>query len=651
MQGRWIGPTNPFIPFPREEIEQSIPSRFEQQVARGPDRLAVRARGHTLTYTELNRTANRVARAILEQRGHRPEPIALFLDQGAAPIIAILGVLKAGKFYVPLDPQYPPDRVAYMLRDSEATLILTQRKHLPLARELARGAIGLLDMDELDPAFSPENPKVSLAAASLAYIMYTSGSTGQPKGVVGTHRSVLHDIRRITNSLHITMQDRQTLIRSHGFSGTVRDIFGSLLNGASLHPLNLVEEGIEKLADWLSEEKITTYRSVVSVFRSFVSTLRGGEQFPSLRLVYVGGEPAHKRDVALFQRHFSESCLFVNGMGITETGTVRHYFVAKHSRLPDESVPVGYPVEDVEILLLDPQGRDVGFHQIGEIAVKSRYLSPGYWKKPDLTRAKFLPGPSGGGERVYLTGDLGRMLPDGCLIHLGREDFQVKLRGQRVEVGEIELALLALDTIKEAVVVAREDHLGDPRLVAYVVPHRWPAPSLTAFRRALAETLPDYMIPAAFVLLDVLPLTPNGKVDRRALPAPGRARPPLETPFVAPHSPVEVVLARIWSEVLSLDQVGILDHFLELGGHSLLATQVVSRVLSRFQVDLSLRSLFESPTVAAMALVIAQRQRGSVEGQRGIAETMGSDERFQPAPELTSLPDEGVRERQTDQEA
>ncbi|MBI3326505.1 MAG: non-ribosomal peptide synthetase, partial [Nitrospinae bacterium] len=650
-QGRSAGPTNPFIPFLKEEIEQSIPARFEQQVAKEPERLAVKARTQALTYTELNRAANRVARAILEQRGHRPEPIAFFLDQGAAPIIAILGVLKAGKFYVPLDPQYPPDRVAYMLRDSEATLILTQCKHLPLARELARGAIGLLDMDELDPAFSPENPKVSPAAASLAYIMYTSGSTGQPKGVVGTHRTVLHDIRRITNALHISMQDRQTLIRSHSFSGTVRDIFGSLLNGASLHPLNLAEEGIEKLAGWLNEEKITTYRSVVSVFRSFVSTLRGGEQFPSLRLVYVGGEPAHNRDVELFQWHFSDSCLFVNGMSITEAGTVRHYFVAKQSPLPDDSVPVGYPVEDVEVLLLDPQGRDVGFHQIGEIAVKSRYLSPGYWKKPDLTRAKFLPGPGGGDERIYLTGDLGRMLPDGCLIHLGRLDFQVKVRGQRVEVGEIETALLALEGIGEAVVVARDERPDEPALVAYLVPSERPAPTVTALRRQLAAKLPAYMVPSAFVLLEAMPLAPNGKLDRRALPAPDRSRPLLENLYMAPHTSIEERLTAIWREVLGLEQIGVLDDFFDLGGHSLLATQIVSRVRDAFQVEVPLRVLLEAPTVARMAEVIAQSQLESVEEQRDMAETLGSDTGLQPVPELTSLPDAGARERRSDQEA
>jgi acyl carrier protein len=243
---------------------------------------------------------------------------------------------------------------------------------------------------------------------------------------------------------------------------------------------------------------------------------------------------------------------------------------------------------------------------VGEIAVRSRYLSPGYWRQPDLTQATFRPDPTGGPERLYLTGDLGRRLPDGCLVHLGRKDFQVKIRGFRVEVAEVEGALLSLPTIKEAVVVAREERPGEQRLVAYLVPTQRPAPTVSVLRRALAATLPDYMVPSAFVVVDTLPRTPAGKVDRRGLPAPERLRPSLHVPFASARTPLEERLAGIWAEVLGVDRVGIHDHFLDLGGQSLLATSLVSRVLTTFQVDLPLRTLFESPTVAEMALAIGQ---------------------------------------------
>jgi acyl carrier protein len=249
----------------------------------------------------------------------------------------------------------------------------------------------------------------------------------------------------------------------------------------------------------------------------------------------------------------------------------------------------------METLLLGDNGQEVGFNQVGEIAIKSRYLSPCYWHQPDLTRAKFLPDPNGGEERTFLSGDLGFMLADGCLYHVGRRDFQVKIRGNRIEFGEVETALLALDAIKDAVVIAT-DRAGDKRLAAYIVPANKPPPSVAALRRALGEKLPDHMIPSAFVLLDAMPLTPNGKIDRRALPKPGKARPELQVAYEAPRTPLEEVLAGIWANVIGLDRVGIHDNFFELGGDSLLAIRVVSRVLKQFRLEIPLQSLFQSPT-------------------------------------------------------
>jgi len=260
----------------------------------------------------------------------------------------------------------------------------------------------------------------------------------------------------------------------------------------------------------------------------------------------------------------------------------------------------------MEVLLLDEDGTAVRPDDIGEIAIRSRYLSPGYWRRPDLTAAAFRPDPAGGPERIYRTGDLGRRLPDGCLVHLGRKDFQVKIRGFRVEVAEVEGALLSLPTVQEAVVVAREDRPGDRRLVAYLVPTARPAPTVTALRQTLAAVVPDYMLPAAYVLLDALPKTPGGKVDRRALPPPGRTRPALDQPLVAPRTPVEATVGAIWQEVLGLDELGIHDNFFDLGGHSLAASQVLARVTETLHVDLPLRVLFAAPTVAGVAVAVVQ---------------------------------------------
>jgi amino acid adenylation domain-containing protein len=608
IQVKCFHPSGTFVEFEKEEIEQSISNRFERQVHRNLDRLAVRTRSHELTYDALNRAGNRVARAILARRGTGEEPVALLLEQGAPVIASILGVLKAGKFYVPLDPSYPQTRTTYMLEDSDADLIVTNTQNLSLAKDLARNGREVINFDTLDLSLSTENLKLCVSPDNLAYMIYTSGSTGQPKGVVQTHRNVLHDIMNYTNALNICRDDRLITLTSYSFADTGRSTYGALLNGASLYPLDIREEGLTHLAEWLIQQEITIYRSVPTTFRHFISTLDGKEQFPKLRLVYMAGEPVYKRDVDLYKRHFSSDCIFMNGIGSTECLTYRWYFINRETTINSTNVPVGYALVDMEILLLDDHGNQVGPNQIGEMAVKSRYLCPGYWRKPDSTQAVFLSSPEGGEGRIYRTGDLGLMLADGCLMHMGRKDFQVKIRGHRVELAEIEAALLSSGKIKEAVVTLREDRPGDQRLVAYLVPAERPVPIVATLRRALTEKLPDYMIPSAFVMLDALPLLPNGKVDRRQLPTPGSTRADLATPFLAPQTPVEEALTGIWAEVLGLDRVGIHDNFLDLGGNSLLAAQVISRVIRVLQVEIPLRSLFESPTAADMAMVITENQ-------------------------------------------
>jgi acyl-coenzyme A synthetase/AMP-(fatty) acid ligase/acyl carrier protein len=358
------------------------------------------------------------------------------------------------------------------------------------------------------------------------------------------------------------------------------------------------------VASWLMTEEISICIFAASLFRNFSRTLNGTEKFPQVRLVKLGSEPVGRADAELYKRHFSPGCILVNWLACTEAGNIAHSFIDKKTEITEDVVPVGYAVEDKEVLLLDDNGKQVGFNQIGEIAVKSRYLSPGYWRRPDLTQAKFLPDPKGGDERIYLTGDLGRMHPDGCLEYMGRKDFQVKVRGYRIEAAEIEKALLQLPAIREAVVVAAEDKSGDRRLIAYLVLNSYPAASVSELRSFLKNSLPTYMVPSAFVFLDALPLAPNGKVDRRALPDPGQSRPELDMSLVLPRTPVEQELAKIWAGVLDKECVGIHDNFFDLGGDSLLAVKIISRVRDLWNVDLPLKMLFEKPTIAELAEAI-----------------------------------------------
>ncbi|MEE9569908.1 MAG: amino acid adenylation domain-containing protein [Candidatus Binatia bacterium] len=527
IRAKCFHPTGRFVEFKKEEIEQSIPDRFEQIVRTYPDRLAVKTNTHKLTYCVLNQTANRVARAILAQSNGGEEPVALLLDHDVPLIATILGVLKAGKIYVPLDPSFPRARVRSMLESLQADLVVTTSERFALAKEVLQPRQKLLNLDEIDLKVSTENLCLPISPDTLVNIIYTSGSTGQPKGAVHNHRTGLYQAMHYTNDLHICPDDRLSLLHSCSFSASVYSLFGALLNGATLLPFALKSEGLAPLTHWLSQEEITICRAVATVLRYFLRSLTGGEKFPKLRLVYVGGEPVYRSDVELFRKLLPETCLVVN-MGANETGLMRQHFIHEDSLINGDVVSVGYAVDDKEILLLDESGKEVGFNCVGEIAVRSRYLSRGYWRRPDLTQAAFLPDPEGGDRRIYQTGDLGRMRPDGCLEHLGRKDFQVKIKGQRVELTEVEMALLAHIGIKEVVVTAKQNESGSQKLIAYLVA-RHPQPTVNELRDFLTQKLPGYMVPSIFVMLDRLPLTESGKLDRQALPDPGNARPELIT--------------------------------------------------------------------------------------------------------------------------
>ena len=327
IQAKCFHPSGTFVEFKKEEIEQSIPDRFEQQVAKYPDRIAVKTRSHELTYDELNKAANRVAQAILAQRGEGEEPIALLFEQGAQLITTILGVLKAGKFYVPLDPSHPQARITSMLENLQAGLIITNDKNLCLAKEMAQNRIKAITLDELDSCATTENIGLTISPDSQAVIIYTSGSTGEPKGVIQNHRNVLHMIMRYTNALHICGLDRLSLLYSPSVSGALRVISLALLNGAGIFPFDVKEEGLGNLPNWMIQERITMYRSVATLFRHFVDTLTGEEEFPHLRLICVGGEPIYGRDVDLYKKHFSPDCLFVHGYACSETGMILLNFI------------------------------------------------------------------------------------------------------------------------------------------------------------------------------------------------------------------------------------------------------------------------------------------------------------------------------------
>jgi amino acid adenylation domain-containing protein len=599
-------PTGSFVDFNKGEIAQSISHRFDKITSRFPERIAVKTATQALTYAELNASSNRLARALPRREGNQ-EAVVLLLDKGASLMAAMLAVLKAGKFFVLLDPGFPATRLQAVLEDCQARLVITDRSNYALARSLVIGDSRIIEFEAIGCAGDPEDPRLPISPQRPAFITYTSGSTGKPKGVLQTHRNLLHNIMLRTHAMPICAEDRIALLPS-GTSNAIMNAFFGLLNGAMLLPFDVRKEGLNRLGTWLAEERITFLWISSPLFRTFCESLTPEQTFPDLRLLRLMSETVYRSDINLYKRQFSANCLFVNALHSSETGPLAIYFMDRNTELAGEEVPVGYAMEDKEILLLGDDGNKVGFNEVGEIVVKSAYLSPGYWRQPGLTAAKFKPDPQDGEKQLYYTGDLGSMRPDGCLVHKGRKDFRVKIRGYGVETGEVEKILYQHEAVSEVVVVAREHGPGETRLVAYFASRCGQSLRGSELRAFLTDKIPEHMIPSSFVYLDRLPLTPNGKVDRRALPTPGNSRPDLDGVYVEPRTSLEELLAKIWAEVLVLDRIGVHDNFFDLGGHSLAATRVVSRVLKQFQVEVPLKSLFHSPTVGEMAAVITEHQ-------------------------------------------
>ena len=606
IRGDQVRPTNSFNEFPKEEIQQSIPNCYEQIVRLHSKRLAVKTRNVSLSYFELNQIANRVARTILSVRGEGQEPVALLLDHDAPIIAAILGTLKAGKICVPLDPSHPRDRLAYILQNCQAHLLVTDTKNFSTACNLPQHGDHLINFDEIDGNASGENLGLSISPDTLAYILYTSGSTGQPKGVIHNHQNVIHNAMRYGNGCNIHEEDRVTLLASLATGLGTATAFSALLNGASLYPFNIRKEGIASLAEWLKKEEITVYIATPTVFRHFVATLTGEEKFPKLRMIILTSEQIRISDVELYKRHFSPHCILGVFLGATETGSISQYIIHKNTEITSKIAPVGHAVQDTEILLLDETGQEVSQNQPGEIAVRSRYLSPGYWHNPELTRAAFILDPAGGEKKTYRTGDLGRMRPDGCLEHLGRKDFRVKIRGFSIELEEIEAALRASPLVRETIVDVRKDESQDNRLIAYIVPMHGQTPTVSEIRNYLKEKLPEYMMPSAFIFLEALPLTPTGKLDRRALPKLDPSRPGLDKAFVAPQDPMELQLTKIWEKILGIQPIGVKDNFFDLSGNSLLAVDLITQIENVFGKPIPPAILVRSPTIAQLASILRE---------------------------------------------
>ncbi len=574
---------------------------FEEQAARRPGAIAVVCDGRDLTYRELNQQANKLAR-YLRRRGVGPETIVgILMERSLEMVVAVLGVLKAGGAYLPLDLNYPEQRLALMLEETQVSLVLTQERRQKSLPEF-NGEVVCVDRDEaLFKNEEPNNLTTINHPDSLAFVFYTSGTTGKPKGVMATQRSAVNYLTHIVRDYQVSAADIVLQIASLSFDASVRDIIGPLVAGAELVLVPDVDvKNPFALLSKINEHGVTCILSIVpTMLRSLTdAAAETGTTRETLRLVLTSGESLSLSECARVRMVLGKRVSIVNQYGATEcTMSSTRYRVPE--ALSSGTALVGKPIANSEVYVLDAHFRQCPVGVPGEVYLGGVGVARGYLRSPDLTALKYIPNPfsKDAGARLYRTGDLGRFLPDGNIELQGRVDRQVKVRGIRIEPGEIETVLNAHENVREAAIIVREDTPGNQRLVAYVV-LRQPENNLRAFVKA---RVPDHMIPAGFVVMDKLPVTPNGKVDYAALPLPDETSFDSSKEFVAPRTPLEETLAQIWREILEISRLGIHDNFFELGGHSLLATQVVSRIRKTLNVDLPLRVIFDSPTIAGLA--------------------------------------------------
>lgn len=615
IESRCFHPRDNWIYMDPDAQGRAIHEMVEAQAAATPDKLAVVSPACALTYRQLNQKANRLARAIIAHGQPNDAPIAVCCPVGAAQLAATLAVLKTGRILVSLSSSDPRARSRSILKSTGAQMVVTDDTNWALARTLMPDEDSVLNVDAAHRTEVCGDLQLPVRVDALVRIALTSGSSGEPKGIMQTHRTALYGAITRNNAVHLCAQDR-FLIGTAVFT----DLWRPLLVGGTLYLFDMKADDVRCLQRWMKEEDISAFRSTPSVFRQLVAVLAPGKAglarsnsffAPSLRVIESMGEPVPRECVLLYQKHFPPRCIFINFLGSKEVLDYRIYYVDHATDVTEPFLPGGYPFGGARVTILDDAGETAGPNEVGEIAVANRSMSPGYWRRADLTDERFRADPVDGGRRLYRTGDFGRLMPDNCLICLGRQDSMVKVRGNRVDVTYLEQSLRDLASVTDAAVIVKQTEQQDLLLVAFIVVSTAHSVAERDIRRELAKRLPDYMIPSTIVLLEAMPTTAMGKTDRERL----RSMVPAPRPRTAStdfqHTLIEMEIAGMWAEVLERDRVAPQDNFFELGGTSLSVMRVVSRVQQHFDIDLPLVALFQMPTVREFALFVSEALRAS----------------------------------------
>jgi amino acid adenylation domain-containing protein len=611
---------------------ESLASRFERMAAMHPQVVALTWESRSLSYAELNAQANRLA-AHLRALGVTADAlVGVHLDRSFDLIVAIFAILKAGGAYLPLDLACPDDRLRFQMQDAGAGVVITESN---LAGRFAGSPARVICLDQERAqlaALSDANPVAPASTVeNLAYVIYTSGSTGQPKGCLVTQENVRRLFAVTEDLFHFGPSDVWTLFHSSAFDFSVWEIFGALLYGGRLVIVPYtVSRSATDFHALLACEGVTVLNQTPSAFRQLIhADALAPQQLSALRYVIFGGEALEYQALRpWFDRHGDAQPQLINMYGITETTVhVTHHRVTR-DQLDAGGSNIGRPLADLTVYVVDEQGKRVPTGDVGEMWVGGAGVARGYLNRPELTRERFIANPFDSSAKglLYTSGDLARERPNGELDYLGRRDHQVKIRGFRIELNEIESILARHDSVRECAVLARAEDGADPRLVGYVIAKNGAEPTVEALRTHLAQAVPDYMVPAAFVFLDAFPLTINGKLDRAALPAPGTDRAHLAAAFAAPQSELEMMLARLWKTTLRRDLVGIDDNFFDIGGDSLLLTTLHRNLGGELRRDIPITDLFQFPTIRKLA-----EHLGAGEGDGGVEDRIAARARRQRA--------------------
>ncbi len=603
-------PNIEFEPFRKNEKQDNIIQRFEDIADKYSENTAIDFYGEKRTYSEVKQDIKKTSEIIRYNYFEKGTGIALLFEHGIDMIIGLLGVLKSENYYIPIDPEFPLNRIEYIIKDSSVNVILTNNENIDVANRIYNSLsqkitiINLSDIysDTFDYNFSSDECQEH--KNELAYILYTSGSTGNPKGVIQSQRNVLHFIRTYTNRLHINSHDKLTELSYYGFDAAVMSIYGALLNGASLYIYDMKKEGEKtNLLDWVKKSEITIYHSTPTVYRYFIS-LFDKESDLNLRLVVLGGEAVLLNDFINFKNFLPDDCIFINGLGPTESTVTVQNFLNKETDQTRETIPVGYPVDETQVFInLDDDKRSLPFIE-GEIVFQSEYLANGYLNNVEKTHSSFKVSANNN-ERCYFTGDIGRMLADGSIEFIGRKDSQIKVRGYRVELGEIESIIDKQKEVYKSVVEYYNINLPEGEIVAFYVVKPGTQLNETELLQKISRQMPDYMIPKRIIQLEKFPLTNTGKIERKQLKEYDINR---NSDNSKPQNDIEFNLLNIWSVILNVpkEEIGMNSNFLDLGGHSLKASILISRLFKDFNVKLNIRDIYTSGSIRQISSLIKQ---------------------------------------------